>query len=174
MFTRILRFCLVLAFAVWQGGFIFYGGVVIPIGTRVLGSDLQQGFVTQSVSQVLNWIGVVCLLVWAAYIAVDSKTLEPANNISTIQRYIRLLPWLAWIGLAIGMLALFLLHFLMDLQLDSNAQMVRDIQNFKQLHRLYLGVSTSQWIVATALLWYSIPGVGGTNSDNLSDPHSSS
>jgi len=111
MFTRILRFCLILVFAVWQGGFIFYGGVVIPIGTRVLGSDLQQGFVTQSVSHVLNWIGVVCLLVWAACIVVDSKTLRPADKISVLHRYIRWLPWLAWIGLALGMLALFILHF---------------------------------------------------------------
>ena len=36
------RLLVVWTLAFWQGGFMFYGGVVIPVGSRILGSDLEQ------------------------------------------------------------------------------------------------------------------------------------
>ena len=158
--ARFLRFSLVMAFAVWQGGFVFYGGVVIPIGTRVLGSDVEQGFITQAVSERLNWIGIICLLIWAASLAVDRKTHFSRAEPIARDRRVHSLSWLIWIGLAIGMLGLFVLHYFMDLQLDSQTQTVRDFKQFKQLHRFYLGISTLQWIGAMALLWYSLSQTG--------------
>src|SRR5260370_29138158 len=42
------RFLFFAAVAFWLGGFSFYGGVVIEVGSRVLGSHLKQGFITQA------------------------------------------------------------------------------------------------------------------------------
>ena len=58
------RLLLLIALMVWQGGFMFYGAVVVPVGSEVLGSHLQQGFVTQSVTNYLNLIGAMALAVW--------------------------------------------------------------------------------------------------------------
>ena len=32
------RLCLLVAIMFWQGGFMFYGAVVVPIGSKILGS----------------------------------------------------------------------------------------------------------------------------------------
>jgi hypothetical protein len=44
------RFLFVAAVAFWLGGFMFYGGVVIDAGAKVLGSHRKQGFVTERVT----------------------------------------------------------------------------------------------------------------------------
>jgi hypothetical protein len=43
------RLILIVALMFWQGGFMFYGSVVITVGAQVLGSEMDQGFVTQAV-----------------------------------------------------------------------------------------------------------------------------
>ena len=40
------RFMLLVSLMFWQGGFMFYGGVVVEVGSRILGSELEQGFIT--------------------------------------------------------------------------------------------------------------------------------
>ena len=45
------RLILLVALMFWQGGFMFYCSVVITVGAQVLGSELEQGFVTQAVAQ---------------------------------------------------------------------------------------------------------------------------
>ena len=40
MFRRVFLWWL---FMFWQGGFLFYGAVVVTIGTEVQGSDFAQG-----------------------------------------------------------------------------------------------------------------------------------
>ena len=61
------RFVVLHAFLLWQGGFVVYGGVVVPVGAEVLGSDRLQGFVTQQVTGWLNLFGVA----WCAALAWD-------------------------------------------------------------------------------------------------------
>src|SRR5580692_5608945 len=67
------RFVLLLCFAVWQGGFMFYGGVVVPVGGRVLGSETDQGFITQAVTNYLNGAGAVCLIMWCVVLRFDNR-----------------------------------------------------------------------------------------------------
>ena len=56
---RLLRqFVLLVSLMFWQGGFMFYGGVVVEIGGRLLGSETQQGFITQSATNYLNLAGL--------------------------------------------------------------------------------------------------------------------
>jgi hypothetical protein len=63
----VLRRVLVLgALLFWQGGFTFYGAVVVHVGQDVLGSHRMQGFVTRRVTNYLNLAGAVALplLAW--------------------------------------------------------------------------------------------------------------
>src|SRR5258708_34600224 len=55
------RFLAVAALMFWQGGFTFYAAVVVPIGQNVLGSHLEQGFITREVTWYLNIAGAVAL-----------------------------------------------------------------------------------------------------------------
>lgn len=60
------RLLLLWALMFWQGGFMFYGGVVVPVGSRILGSDLEQGWITRSVTNYLNVAGAVALALWGS------------------------------------------------------------------------------------------------------------
>src|SRR4029077_13342810 len=57
----------------WQGGLMFYGGVVVSGGARILGSETEQGFITQSVTNYLNLAGAVCLIVWLEHLWHDRR-----------------------------------------------------------------------------------------------------
>ena len=46
-----------------MGGFTFYGGVLISTANQVLGSERDVGFVTQQVTNWLNFIGVLALII---------------------------------------------------------------------------------------------------------------
>ena len=53
------RLLLLLTLMFWQGGFMFYGAVVVPVGSEVLASDTGQGFITRSVCwpfSTLEWM----------------------------------------------------------------------------------------------------------------------
>src|SRR5437588_3457741 len=94
------RLVVLAALMFWQGGFTFYAAVVVPIGQDVLGSHLEQGFITRRVTVYLNLAGAVALLplVWDAV-----ATRDPA----AWRRWLRLLLWLA---LAVALVALYRLH----------------------------------------------------------------
>lgn len=133
-----LRVLLLLAFAVWQGGFMFYGGVVIPVSTQVIGSELQQGFVTQTVTNYLNLLGGACLAIWAVELFFLTQATRLARSI--------------WAFLAISLLVLVMIHLQMDRLLDSSGQFVLDERQFHWCHRAYLAISTLQWLGSIGLL----------------------
>ena len=43
------RFVVVQALLLWQGGFLFYAAIVVPVGTDELGSAFAQGKITARV-----------------------------------------------------------------------------------------------------------------------------
>src|SRR5207244_10479863 len=65
MMTALRRFLVLIAVMFWQGGFTFYGAVVIHVGHQVLESRITQGLITHSVTNYLNVAGVVALILWA-------------------------------------------------------------------------------------------------------------
>src|SRR4051812_19096308 len=81
----LLRRCLVLAaLFFWQGGFVFYAGVVVPVGTDVFqhhyrpddkgpSGKRQQGRITRTVARWLNISGAIALLPmgWDVFASTD-------------------------------------------------------------------------------------------------------
>lgn len=162
------RWLLVWSLMFWQGGFTFYGGVVVPIGSAVLDSEREQGFITRKVTNYLNLAGAVALAVWGWDLSAMRGT-SPAG---------RRLRWAIWAGLVLSLILLVWLHPRLDELLDPEDVMVLDRRSFRSLHERYLIVSSVQWVgclLLTALtirawrhedaipadgLWRPSPGAG--------------
>jgi hypothetical protein len=135
MTTLLRRFLVLAALLFWQGGFLFYASVVVPIGQHAIGHR-RQGSITQQVTDYLNLAGLVSLapLAWDTAVAGDPSRLR------------RRLRWATWVGMALALAALAWLHVDMDLVLDE------DTRTFRTLHRWYLWISTVQWGLSVAYL----------------------
>lgn len=135
------RTLFLLVFALWQGGFMFYGTIVVPVGARVLESETEQGFITQEVTTWLNACGFAALIGWFGTLLTDRLSGEPIRS--------RLALWMSLLALLAGQV---ILHSRMDGLLDRATHSVIEPDRFYAHHRLYLIVSTSQWLVAIVLL----------------------
>jgi hypothetical protein len=128
------RFLVIQALLLWQGGFLFYAAVVIPVGSDVLGS-WAQGTVTRHVTDRMNVIGAVTLLI----LAWD----QWANAESSCRRW----RWVLWAAMAVGLAGLVVLHPLIAAYVDgTGAESARDHRTFYFWHRVYLYVATAQWV----------------------------
>ena len=138
------RFLLFQAWALWQGGFLFYAAVVVPTGTDVLGSPITQGFVTQEVTRTLNLIGVVFHLLLAWSLIAERRTPR----------------WRVRIGIgaasAILLIALFVLHPVLDSFLDPVEQIVNRPKVFYRWHAAYMWIAAAQWALALANAWLTL------------------
>ncbi len=144
--TLFRRFALLLALAFWQGGFMFYGGVVVTVGAAVLGSETEQGFITQSVTNYLNVAGAVCVAVWGVVLAIDIRRKTQLGRVC----------WGLWSAIALGLGVLIGLHVIMDRGLDAAGHTIPDEHRFLRLHEAYITTSTLQWLLCLALLWLTL------------------
>ena len=97
------RYATLLIFALWMGGFTFYALIVIPTGGKVLdGGELDVGFITQQITNWLNWIGVAALAVLGWNARAESRGL------------LKLLLAACWLAMAVTLVALFCLHPVLD------------------------------------------------------------
>jgi hypothetical protein len=141
--TSVRRFLVFQAFLLWQGGFLFYASVVVPIGGELFGK-MDQGQVTQRVTDWLNLIGAA----WAAVFAWDVlAAADPARP----RRRARWLGWFACVAL-LGVLAW--LHVELDRMLGPDAAF--DRRAFRRLHVAYLWVSTAHWVLGLTLAWLTL------------------
>ncbi len=125
------------SFAIWFGGFGFYASIVVPIGTGVLGSARRQGLITQ---QVTDWLNLVCLIA-VVLMATDLAFGWRGAN----RRSLGLLACVLSIG---GMLLwLAILHGMLDSMIDEAQGRIADRARFYLLHRYYLWISSVQWFV---------------------------
>lgn len=119
----------------WQGGFLFYGAIVVTIGSEVLGSDFRQGMITRRVAEAMNWTGILVLLAWIWDLCMER------------QAWLRL-RWATWAFLMMTVLLLMWLYPQMDALIDLEKRTLLDRDHFRDLHRWYLRVSTAQWLGA--------------------------
>jgi hypothetical protein len=138
------RFLAASGLALWQGGFTFYGAVVIPMGVEVLRDHVQVGFITQRVTQWLNLIGAAALVLLLVELAANWPSLGSWRKFGLAS---------TWLAMALGLVALFALHPALDALLEPNSQNIVDYDRFLFLHRVYLGISTIQWSAALLHAW---------------------
>jgi hypothetical protein len=134
MAERIYRTLALAALALWMGGTTFYAAVVVPTGTRLLGS-VEQGLLTEQVTQQLNAIGLVCVLL-----------LLPAAR----QSRLRIVSWLI---LALSLATLFFLHPRIAAYIDHANREVTEYNRFYAWHRAYLLTTAVQWLAGLAMFW---------------------
>src|SRR5262245_27055345 len=134
MGKRLYRVLCLAAIAFWMGGFTFYALVVIPIGSRMLGS-VEQGMITQRVTHWMNLSGVLTLCI-----------LLPG---------VRRKPMImgSWVVMAVVLVALYWLHPRLDALIDNSAHALSDGLRFYRWHQLYLATVTLQWCAAVVHLW---------------------
>ncbi len=136
----VLRLLALWSMVFWLGGFTFYAAVVIPVLHDQLGSPLETGLVTRRVTDVLNAAGFVTIvLAWTLF------RMEPERpSVRSARR--------RWSGAALAattvcLLCLVLLHRVLDQMLDGGG-----LSGFYRLHRVYLWLSTIQWLANLILL----------------------
>jgi hypothetical protein len=142
------RSIVILAHAVWLGGYTFYGASVIPVIHDELGR-LDAGRITQRVSDRLNLVGLATLVLWWT-LAWSERRRGPA-----LARRIRF-------GLLVAttILLAFLAidHEFLDDRLDRHG-----LDGFYAYHRVYLIVSVIQWtanlglVPTTLAIWHHRP-----------------
>ncbi len=137
------RFFVLQLLMLWQGGFLFYAAFVVPVGTEVLGSALEQGRITRFVSETINEIGVIALIIFAL------DLLHESPKSSLRKSWL----WGSWTLMAVALLALFAVHQRLLELVDFVNSSIEDHPRFYFWHRVYLWIITIQW---TAGLVYTI------------------
>jgi hypothetical protein len=140
--TRLRRFLVFQAFLCWQGGFVFYAGVVVPVGSELHGAFLQ-GLVTQ---QVTNWLAILGLG-WHLLYAWELLAERDPSRRRARRRFAG---WLVSL-LLLGGLAL--VHRELDAILDADDT---DDIAFRRWHITYLWGVTVQWLLALAQAWWTL------------------
>ena len=128
------RFFVLAVLMFWLGGLTFYGAVVIPIGRLTIGQP-SQSLITRQVAWVLNLSAAVLLLP----LAWDQCT-------SLVRSRRR---WLVWLGFGLCIPPLHGLHMQMSAMMDGAPS---PFETFSTVHRLYLWLSTLQWVLAVVYL----------------------
>lgn len=145
-----LRFLTLQLLMLWQGGFLFYALVVVPVGGRVLGNETLQGFITQRATVWLNGIGAASL----ALLTLDAIVHRRFRVLRIVVMVV------AWSLLA----SLFALHDKLDSLLDAEYQVVNDSAAFYPLHAVYLTLSGVQWALMLVAAWLMLAAWRKTDS----------
>ncbi|HXE56233.1 MAG TPA: hypothetical protein VN541_24615, partial [Tepidisphaeraceae bacterium] len=139
------RFLVIAAIAWWLGGFTFYSGVAIPMGVQVLGTHRAVGFITERVTNWLNFGGVIALTILLGNLLLSLRSR------GKLVRYTMLITWLLMAGIEIELISL---HPVMDRLLTTHpVRMILDEDRFTLLHHLYLISTSVQWLLGVIHVW---------------------
>ena len=138
------RYLVVVALASWWGALTFYGMVVVPAGTEILGSA-DQGRVTQQVTRTLNLVGVAVIVL----LFFDQR------------RSATRLRWVVWLVFTVCQGALFAIHVWLSGLLEIGTETPADYSHFYAVHRIYLFTTAAQWGAGLWLLWFVMLRIGG-------------
>lgn len=130
------RFVVTVSLAVWWGGLTFYAAIVVPLGIEQFGS-VEQGLLTQRVAVRLNIAGTIvgiCLLADALWHKRRNRRAVMASALLGLQ---------VW---------LWFLHSRLSRWLDSASLPSHSDDSFYHEHRIYLWVTSAQWLIGLACL----------------------
>jgi hypothetical protein len=142
--TLLCRFLVIMALLFWQGGFLFYASVVVPVAQAET-SHLHQGFITRQVTNYLNLSGAIAL----GILALDLAASDP-------KPWRRIARGVLWLGMALTLAWLAWLHADLDALLARDPMRILDPPAFGVGHRMYLWISAIQWIFGLAFLWLTL------------------
>ena len=139
-------------FLFWLGGFSFYMAVVIPTGSEVVGTRTQ-GFITQ---QVTHYINLFCLIATVGmlvdWVQCFLRSRRESNEVIST-----LICGVCAILIGACLAILYPLHIQLDELIDPDENLVYDEVLFYGKHRIYLWISTLQfvmgWVWLFARLW---------------------
>ena len=134
--TIFLRTAVISLLCVWFGGFIFYSSFVIAAAHAVLRDHAIVGMITQKVTVTLNNCGFLAVI----FLGVDA-----------FQQKAKILGKALLLFLFLSLISLVIIHAQMDTFIDTKAQEVTEWGPFYNRHRIYLIISTVQFI---AILTY--------------------
>lgn len=146
------RIFFLLVFSLFWGGLTFYTGFVVRVSHRVLDDAMLGGLITQGVTNVLQMLGVLAVIVMGINAFVVTKKLPR-------------LGYLLW-GLAavvgLSIIGLYIVHGHLDAVIDTASATITDDSTFRNGHRHYNQLTTVEWIAslfylgATVAAWRSI------------------
>jgi hypothetical protein len=134
--TILLRTCLLLSFALFWGGLTFYTGIVVRIMHDVVSDPMTGGMITQQVTVVLQWLGVVTVVLMLANAVVVRKV--------SSRRFKVLLVCSLLLGLSLA--GLFVVHNDLDAVISIKQTEITDRDEFVIGHRRYNRLTTVEWI----------------------------
>lgn len=137
------RFLVVLALMAWQGGFMFYGAVTVPVTRAKLEGRPERSIITQKVTQWMNLIGTAAIL--AMYADCWASPLKS-----------RRWRWIVWLGMALPHPLLLWLHLKLSDQMAAPGFHTSNLAGFSHWHRAYLMVNTLQWAAGMAFVVLSL------------------
>ncbi len=142
---RFVRLCIrslaIFGYAIWVGGFTFYGAVVLWVVHEAYGS-FDAGKITQSVTDYLNLIGVATLAVWAVFAWVERRA-QPRWARNSL---------LGLLAVSAGIqVFLFVDHRILDQRLAEHG-----LKGFYAHHSVYLNASTAQWVAHLLMVPLSV------------------
>ena len=154
-FRLVVRWLLILAFAVWFGGFTFYGAVVLTVLHDQL-DQLAAGSITRDVTSYLNLIGLVAIgFVWFD-VALEVPRWRSRWGIVTIGLLV---------VISIIQAGLFWGHAYLGDWLDE-----RGLRGFYRIHTIYLHTSTFQWAACILLMLTMVRNWSMADRQSLIEP----
>jgi len=137
------RVLLLWLFMFWQGGFLFYGAIVVTIGSEVLESDFKQGLITRRVAIAMNVTGAIVLFAWIWDLIAETKTRRKRR-------------WAIWLLLVLSVAWLAWLHPQMNTLIDAENRVLLERDYFRHLHRWYLRIATAQWVACVVFTVWTL------------------
>lgn len=124
--------------SIWWGAFTFYAGIVVPVGMKVLASHTKMGFITQEVTNYLNYFSLSIFLYTTFVFRIEKRLFRLS------------------ILLVILQISLFALHCKLAYLLDFQSLTVKSRDFFYSLHQIYLLISTVIWLIVSGLMFVEV------------------
>ena len=142
------RILLILCFSLFWGGLTFYTGFVVRISHDVLEDPMDGGLITQSVTNLLQYLGsVTVVLMFLNGWQVRKQAL--LNQDSLLKRYAISLTTINLI-LSASVCGLFFVHHQLDSVIDVSNYEITDRAQFVKSHRRYNQLTTVEWLSSIA------------------------